>query len=287
MLARSNRKQIMNPLEIGVCGWSIDRHDAVQGIQYAAKELKLSLVQIGFFTERAVKEAAPEMILRAAQEAGVEIVSPFLAFEKEDYSTIQRIAETGGYGFDEQYEARLALTGDVARIAEAMGCDSISVHAGTIPADRAQAMYGRLLGRVREVADMLADHKLALLIETGREPADVLARFIEEVDRTNVGVSFDAGNFVIYGTDDPAKSVAKLQRFVRNVHMKDAGASSQPGVAYGGPASLGAGDAQIPRVLNKLRATGYAGPVMVEANTRALGMEALKRGIDYLRSMLV
>jgi sugar phosphate isomerase/epimerase len=277
----------MSPLELGVCGWSIDRNDMVKGIQYAAKELNLSLVQIGFFTERAVKEAVPETILRAAQDAGVGVVSPFLAFEHEDYSTIQRIAETGGYGLDEQYDRRLALTGDVARIATALGCDSVSVHAGTIPVDPAQAMYGRLLGRVREVGDMLAGYRLALLIETGREPAGVLARFIEELDRTNVGVSFDPGNFVIYGSDDPAKSVAKLRRFIRNVHMKDARASAQPGVTYGGPASLGAGDAHIPSVLSRLRTAGYAGPVMLEANTRALGMETLERGIEYLRSMLV
>ena len=276
----------MKATKIGVCTWSISRHDVVSGIEYAASKLALRIAQVGFFTERSVRTADPTAIARAARLADVEIISPFVAFDREDYASIGRIAVTGGYGFDEEYALRLELTREAAQLAAALQCESISVHAGTVPDDPAEAMHGKLVERVREVADLLHEHDLRLLIETGREPARVLARFIDAVERDNVGVNFDPGNFVIYGTDDPAQAVRTLKDRIHNVHMKDAAASPNPGVSYGGPAALGAGDARIPRVLENLRATGYAGPLIIETDTRRLGMEALQNAVGYLRSTL-
>jgi L-ribulose-5-phosphate 3-epimerase len=276
----------MEASKIGVCTWSIARHDVVRGIEYAASKLTLRVAQVGFFTEQSVRTADPIVIARASRRLGVEIISPFVAFEREDYASIERIAATGGYGFDEEYALRLELTRQAARLASALECASISAHAGTVPEDPAEAMYGKLVERVREVADLLREHDLRLLIETGREPARVLARFIDAVGRDNVGVNFDPGNFVIYGTDDPAQAVFPLKDRIDNVHMKDAAASADPGVSYGGPAALGAGDARIPRVLKDLRAAGYSGPLIIEADTRRLGMEALQNAVDYLRATL-
>ncbi len=273
-------------LPIGVCGWCIDRHDPRGSIQVAGRDLGLRVVQIGFFTRDSVRNANTAAIVEAARAADATLAGAFVAFEGEDYSSITRIAETGGFTPDEAYAPRLAVTRSVADLAAAAGCPSLSVHAGTVPTDFSSPAYRSLVARVREVADAVAARGLRLLLETGRESADALLRFIDTADRSNVGVSFDPANFIIYGTDDPVTAVTKLRDRIELVHVKDAVRSSQPGVDYGRPAPLGAGDVQIARVVSKLRATGYRGPLLIECDTREAGLDAIRNAADYLRTLV-
>ncbi len=273
-------------LPIGVCGWCLDRHDPRRSVEVAGRDLGLRVVQIGFFTQDSVRNANPAAIVEAARAADVTLVGAFVAFEGEDYSSISRIAETGGFTPDEAYASRLAVTRSVADLAAAAGCLSLSVHAGTTPTDASSANYAKLLVRLREVADIASQRGLRLLLETGRESADALLRFIDTADRSNVGVSFDPGNFIINGTDDPVAAVTKLRDRIELVHVKDAVRPSRPGVDYGRPAPLGAGDVQVARVVSKLRATGYHGPLLIECDTRESGLDAIRNAADYLRTLV-
>ena len=137
------------------------------------------------------------------------------------------------------------------------------------------------------MADELAElDDLRLLLETGRESAEVLLGFLHAVGRSNVAVNFDPANFVALGTDDPARAVSQLKGFIENVHMKDATCSEQPGLEYGRPTPLGLGDAAIPRVVSKLRATGYTGPLLIERSGGASDLETIRHAVSYLRSLL-
>ena len=271
---------------IGVCGWCLDRHDARRSIEVAGRDLGLRFTQVGFFTEQAVRSADAAAIVEAARTADVTLVGAFVAFEGEDYASIARIAATGGFMPDDSYPSRLAITRAVADLAAVLRCPSLSVHAGTVPPDVTSPAYTKLLDRVRKVAEYAAERGLRLLLETGREPADVLLRFIDAVDRINVGVNFDPGNFIIYGTDDPVAAVTNLKGWIELVHLKDAIRSTRPGVDYGRSASLGAGDVQIARVVSKLRAIGYRGPLLIECDTSKTGLDAIRNAIDYLRTLV-
>lgn len=277
---------MIGDLTLGVCGWCLDRHDVPRSIEIAGRELQLPAVQIGFFTSRAVREADPEHIGSLAQAVGVTLVGAFVAFEGEDYSSIARIAETGGFLAEPVWAQRLSVTHDVIGIAADSGCPSVALHAGTIPTDRGSALFAKLVARVQETADCCAKRGLRFLLETGREPAETLLAFLGAVDRPNIGINFDSGNFVVYGTDEPASTVAKLRGRIDLVHLKDAFRSTKPGVEYGKPAPLGQGDVQIARVVSKLRATGYRGPLLIECDTRDVGLEAIRHAAEYLRSLL-
>ena len=307
-------------MEVGVCSWSIDRHDMLRSIRLAGTEIGLRLVQIGFFTEEAVRRADADRIRRTAEDSGITLTSSFIAFEGEDYSSMTSIAETGGYALDEAYPHRRAITAEVADLSAAIGCGAVAVHVGTIPEDpdsleqtavscsappfhpplargerggsarhaktENALVHRKLVVRVGEVADLLAERKLRLHLETGREPADVLRAFIDAVGRPNVGVNFDAGNFVVYGTDVPARAVSRLKGLIENVHLKDALRSARPGTEYGQPAHLGAGDADIPGVIGSLRSSGYRGPVLVECGSRHAGVDAVRSAVAYLHRLL-
>jgi sugar phosphate isomerase/epimerase len=276
----------MKKPRIGICSWCIDRHDVLPAIQVAGGELDVRVVQLGFFTAAALEQAKADTIRETARAAKVSLAGVFIGFEGEDYSSIDRIAATGGYAPDDLYAERLVLTRDAASLAASLGCPCVAVHAGTMPSDHTSPLHIKLVHRTRDVADVLAEHGVRLLLETGRESIDTLLGFMAGVDRENVGVNFDPGNLVIYGTDEPADAVAKVSGRVDIVHVKDAKRSARPGIDYGQPMPLGTGDAQIPRVLGKLRATGYDGPLLVEIPARGSDLQRLRGAIDYLHSLL-
>lgn len=270
---------------LGVCSWSLDRGDLFVALRLAA-EIKLPLVQLGLFTEQIIRAADPDGLRTAAAACGVTIHSTFVAFEREDYSSIAAIAATGGYMDDTEYPHRLDMTRRMADINVALGCGALAVHVGTIPPDASGTDYRKLAARTHEVGALLDQRGLELWIESGREPADVLIGFVKQLSLPNVRINLDPGNFVVYGTGDPPQLIAALMPLLSGVHMKDGLKSAKPGLEFGKPAPLGVGDAQIPRVLSKLRALGYGGPLFLEMSGRDDHRAALAGAADYLRSLM-
>lgn len=276
----------MNTSQLGLCSWSIDRHNVIRGITAADKEFGVPNVQIGFFSSEALRETDADAIRSAAEAAGVTLCGVFVAFEGEDYSSIERIAVTGGLLPNDACETRLALIRRAASLAAKLSCPSIGIHAATIPSDTSSSVYMKLVERVRQAADIAQESGLRLVLETGREPAHVLGEFVTSLDRTNVTIGLDVGNFVIYGTDDPVRSVKTLAKHIDLVHIKDAFQSNAPGVEFGKRAPVGEGDARIARVLSKLRVGGYTGPILLEASASANSQSEIRAALDYLRTML-
>lgn len=271
--------------QIGICGWTLDRGDALRSIELAAAG-GFGALHLGFFSEAAVRGADASALGVAAARWGVRVVSTFAAFEREDFTSIAHVAASGGYMSDAEWPHRLEMTRRVGEIAASLGCPSVAVHAGTVPRDVESAAYVKLRDRTREAADVLGSVGLRLLLETGRESAAAVRGFIDAIGAGNVGINFDPGNFVVYGADDPVRAVGVLGDVMDVVHVKDARGSGVPGVSFGRPAPLGSGDANIPRVLSKLRIAGFGGPLLIEENTRALGMESVPAAKEYLSSML-
>lgn len=276
----------MTALTLGVCSWAIDRHDIRRAIEVAGTVPGLQAIQVGFFTERAVRTADPMAIAKTARDAALSLTSLFLAFEDEDYGSIHRIAETGGLGWDEAFDSRLAIIHDVAALSAEMGCRAVAMHIGTIPRDSGHRVYHNLLARTRITADLLSEKNLALQLETGRESAATLLQFLLEVDRPRIGVNFDPGNFVVYGTGHPVDAFVHLQHHIEVVHLKDAVDGRRPGVDFGHPAPLGTGGACIARIIGRLRALKSAAPLLIECSRRDAGEETVRLATDYLNSML-
>ncbi|MCH7594949.1 MAG: sugar phosphate isomerase/epimerase [Planctomycetes bacterium] len=273
-------------MAIGVCGWCLDRFDAVRSIELAGKELDVPLIQLGFFNREVIAQADGKRLAAAAEACGVHIVGVFVAFEGEDYSSIAAIAQTGGFMPDEPYETRLAATCKVGELAVSLGCGAVALHAGTVSTDVKSRGYATLLARVGETADRLMKLGARLLLETGRESAETLTNFIDALDRSNVGVNFDAANFVIYGTDEPLSALLRLRKRIECVHLKDAVRSHDPGVEFGQSTSPGLGDTGVARLVSKLRAQRFTGPLLVESSGSNSGIDAVRESLAYLRTLL-
>lgn len=266
----------MQPLELGICSWSIDRHDPVTAIKRARTDLDLGVVHVGFFG----KVAPADEIAAAMQSANVELSATFVAFTGEDYSSIENVAATVGFNHNESVEQRFALLQEAIDASAVLNVDTLAMHIGTVTQNAIN-----LREHTQRAADMCTEKQITLLAETGPESADDLKSFIESLDRPNVAINFDVGNFIMYSTGDPVAAVTTLRNHIKHVHLKDATESANPGTDWGKPAPLGTGDASLPRAISKLRARGYSGPLILERTAKDGNLAPIKEDLDYLRSM--
>ncbi|HSW45935.1 MAG TPA: sugar phosphate isomerase/epimerase family protein, partial [Phycisphaerae bacterium] len=251
----------MKSLRIGVCSWSLAIPDLRRTLATVKEELGLGVVHLGFFDDTYRKR---DEVIRIVKDSGVEVSATAAGFAGEDYATIQRIATTGGYLPDDDWDSRRVKTAAVADLTRDLGVNQLSTHVGFVPHDTKDPKYAVMVDRIKTVADILGERGLTMLMETGQESARDLLTFMAAVGRPNLAVNFDPANMILYGVGSPAEAVGQLKDHVAHVHMKDANASNKPGVDWGEEVVLGTGEADIPRIVSKLRAQGYTGPLVIE-----------------------
>ncbi|MEP0841336.1 MAG: sugar phosphate isomerase/epimerase [Phycisphaerae bacterium] len=273
----------MEPLQIGVCTWSLHIPDLSQTLLTIQERLGLRLIHLGFFDD-AYKN--PDALLKLVKDSGLEVSATCVGFAGEDYSTIQKIAATGGYLPDDDWEHRYAKTVAVADLTRQLGVELLSVHVGFVPHDRHEPKYAVMVDRVRRVADALGERGLTLVAETGQEKAADLIAFMDAVARPNLAVNFDPANMILYGVGDPVEAVGLLRERIAHVHMKDANWARNPMQEWGEEVVLGAGEADIPRVVSKLRSTGYRGPLIIEREAGNQRIADILEGKKLLESLV-
>lgn len=218
-------------------------------------------------------------------DAGITVVSGMFTPKGEDYTTPATIQKTGGVVPDEHWQANLEAFRKTAQATKAMGLSQVSFHAGFIPEDD-QAVHDKLVGRLRELGDLLKSEAGAdLLLETGQETADALDRFLAEVDRQSVAVNFDPANMILYGMGDPIAAAEKLALRIRQAHIKDATSPPEPG-AWGSEVAVGTGEVNWDAFLKALDAGGFAGDLVIEREAGDDRIGDIKQAAAYVPQFL-
>lgn len=214
------------------------------------------------------------------------IVTVFAAYEGEDYADIPTVQRTVGFVPPATREARERRTIEVSDFARILGVGSIACHIGCVPEDPAHPDYVGVRDAVRRICDHAMRHRQTFALETGQEPAAILLRFIEDVDRPNLRINFDPANMILYGSGDPIDALRVVGRLVVSVHAKDGDwpPPHTPG-ALGTERPLGQGAVGMQRFVAALREIGYTGPLNVEREVEnqqerlrdiAMGLELLR-----------
>jgi L-ribulose-5-phosphate 3-epimerase len=218
---------------LGVCSWSLQPADPDDLLAKLAA-VGLSSVQLalkpfhggGLLGPRGwdLKDTA-----RRLADAGVTVRSAMYATRGEDYSSLESIKATGGVRSDEHWTANLALAEDDAKRCRQLGVGLVTFHAGFLPHERNAPLRAVMLDRLRQVVDRFDDQGVRVGFETGQESADTLLGVLAELDRPRAGVNFDPANMLLYGMGDPVDALRRLLPHVRQVHVKDALTSAEPG----------------------------------------------------------
>ena len=251
----------LKKMEVGVMFWA--EPDAAETIR-RVKSAGVRCGQLGIPGGMPLVGAAKSW--RAALEAGqFTVVTVFASYEGESYADIPTVQRTVGFIPASTRAEREARTNELSDFAAELGVGSIACHIGFVPEDEAHPDYIAVREMVRRVADHAAAHQQTFALETGQEPAEVLLRFLRDVNRPNLRINFDPANMILYGTGDPIEALGVLAPYVLSVHCKDGDwpPAGQPG-ALGTERPLGEGAVGIERFLAKLKQIGYIGTLNIE-----------------------
>jgi sugar phosphate isomerase/epimerase len=183
---------------------------------------------------------------------------------------------------------RVARTKAVSDVARSLGLESVACHIGFVPEDPKEALYTEIRDVARDLCDHCGNNGQSFTLETGQEPARVLLRFIEDVDRPNLRINFDPANMILYGTGDPIEALDVLAKRVLSVHCKDGDwpPRDEP-LALGEERPLGDGSVDFAKFLAKLKEIGYRGVLTIEREGVDEDRQAadIRKGIALLQKL--
>ncbi len=276
----------MKAFDIGVCSWSLKQPDLPSACRVAKQDLGLALIQLGFFSTDVLDESKDDAVLQGVRASGIEVSATCIGYAGEDYSSIAKIAQTGGYLPDDCWDERFKLTVRVRDITVKLGVKMLATHIGFVPHDPGASQYAVMVDRLKKVTDALGEKGITLVMETGQEPPEALVGFIKAVGRPNIRVNFDPANMILYGVGKPTEAVDVLKDYISHFHAKDATWSSSPGKEWGAEVVLGTGEANIPEIVRKLRAYGFAGPLVIEREAGDTRIADVQTAIKLLKSLV-
>jgi sugar phosphate isomerase/epimerase len=274
--------QNVNPLEPGVMFWA--GRDSVA----AMKALGVRCGQLGIPGDMKLTDAAAEQWKSDLDREAFSLVTVFAAYNGESYADIPTVERTVGFIPRATRAEREARTLEIADFAARVGAPGIACHIGFVPEDAADPDRVAVRDVVRRVCDRAARHSQTFALETGQEAADVLLRFIKDVDRPNLRINFDPANMILYGTGEPVAALRTLASHVISVHCKDGDwpPAGMPG-ALGCERPLGKGSVGIPRFVATLREIGFRGTLNVEreAENQEERLRDMAEAVGLLRSL--
>ena len=253
--------QGLEDLEIGLMFWA--RPDARETLR-RVKSFGLRAGQLGFPGHLPLESAAErwDEALTAEHFTAIAAVCSYVG---EDYADIPTVQKTVGLVPPGTRAERVARTKAVSDVARSLGLESVACHIGFVPEDPKAALYAEIRDVARDLCDHCGNNGQSFTLETGQEPARVLLRFIEDVDRSNLRINFDPANMILYGTGDPIEALDVLAKRVLSVHCKDGNwpPRDQP-LALGEEQPLGDGSVDFAKFLAKLKEIGYRGVLTIE-----------------------
>ncbi len=254
-------KKTKSSKRVAVCSWSLQPSSPADLVakltQTGIRRVQLALDPLR--DTPAVWGDAPQQ-LRAA---GCEIVSGMLGCVGEDYSTLDSIRVTGGLAPDHTWEQNLKNIRATAALAKTLGLRLVTLHAGFVPDQEADPVFGKMVDRLRAAADAFAAEKILMGLETGQETAPALRHLLTTLQRENVKVNFDPANMLLYAKGNPIEALTVLGPYICQVHIKDARRTRTPGT-WGDEVPAGSGEVDWPKFFATLKQVGFKGDFVIE-----------------------
>ena len=267
---------------LGVCSWSL-RPEGPEDLCRQVREIGLSEIQIALdpLRDGTWDEAGT---VRCLAESGLKLRSGMMGMEGEDYTTLESIRDTGGVRPDLHWAKNLADAQANAQLARRLGLDLVTLHAGFLPETRGDPERTTMLERLRDLVDAFDAEGVNVAFETGQETAETLLDVLDELNRPVAGVNFDLANMILYGTGDPVAALDSLAPHVRQIHVKDATATAEPGT-WGTEVPVGDGDVVWPAFLDIVSNKLPGVDMMIEREAGEDRVGDMRRARDLIREL--
>ena len=272
------------PERVGVCSWSWHADMKTVASEMDRAGVKGIHLALGPFIapdnrHGAAEDAATWAFIKEKVAKGEwTVMSTMIGTVGEDYSTLETIRKTGGIVPDATWAANQKIVTRGAQLTKELGCPYLSTHAGFLDESDPVA-YKKYLSRVRWMRDECAKYGVTLILESGQETAEDLAKFMPQVK--GVGINFDPANMILYAKGKPMEAVKVLLPWIRQVHVKDAVETKVPGT-WGTEVPWGEGEVGGDAFLAELEALGYRGNYVVEREGGDKRVAEIAQAVDQL-----
>jgi L-ribulose-5-phosphate 3-epimerase len=258
-----------------------DPHETLREL----KQMGVSAGQLGVAGDYNLKGAAAQW-KRAIEDEAFIIKTVFAAYTGESYSDVATVQSTVGFIPKSTRGEREKRTYQISDFARDIGVKSIACHIGFVPHDPSDPEYGAARELVRRIADYAQKNGQSFALETGQEPAEILANFIRDVGRPNLTINFDPANMIMYGSGDPIAAFSALFPQVESVHCKDGEWPVKEG-ALGVEKRLGDGAVGMEQFINKVKQLGYTGILAIEREVEDPEQRKrdLRHGVELLQRL--
>lgn len=282
MASSESRQSFLNRL--AVCSWSL-RPGAPAALAAQLLAIGITRTQLDLDPLRENAAVWGELPARFA-DAGIQVVSGMFRTAGEDYTSLETIRRTGGLVPDATWDTNWHNLQLTARIASQLGIEIVMTHAGFLPHAPEDPAFAKMLGRMRQVARLFADHGLTLCCETGQESAAALVSFLDHLGEANVAVNFDPANMLLYNNGDPITALRTIGHRVKSCHLKDAIVTQTPGT-WGREVPIGAGQVAWPAFFTTLAAIDYGGFFCFEREAGAARGADITAGREFVENLLL
>lgn len=275
----------INP-RMALCSWST-QSDMPQDLIHNIKQTGLTNIQLALgplLSDKQVWADTPAMLA----DAGIQTISGMFGCVGEDYSTLDTIRKTGGMIQDDKWDQNWANVQRVAPLAQSIGIEMVSGHAGFLPPSKDDPNFDKLATRLTQVASCFADHGLTLIFESGQETAPTLNQFLDELasrGATNVGINFDPANMILYNMGDPVESVIALGTRVKQIHIKDALRTKVPGT-WGQEVAVASGHVDWPAFIKALDQINYVDHLVIEREAGDQRLADIQTAAQFITNLL-
>ena len=266
LLATGCVSSTIAPERIGVCSWSWQLPMKGVAEKMADNEIKGIHLALGPFIAPDKRHGAAEsadalqFVKDKIAKGEWVLMSTMIGTVGEDYSTLETIRKTGGIVPDANWAANQKIVTAGAKLTKELGCKYMSTHAGFLDESN-EAALKKYVERVSWMRDECAKYGVTLILESGQETADDLAKFMAMVP--GIGINFDPANMILYAKGKPMAAVKTLYPWIRQVHIKDACETKVPGT-WGSETPWGQGEVGGKAFVAELEALGYKGNYVVE-----------------------
>ena len=251
---------------IGVCSWSYQRPLREVAAEMAKIGVKgIDLARTPFVApdgRHGVEEGEEALAFAKAQFASGawRLFATMISFPQEDYSTLDTIRKTGGVVPDDCWPRNREIAAAAAELSGTLGAPYMLFHAGFLDESN-PAAYAAYVERVSFVRDACAKAGVQLILESGQETAEDLARFLRDVP--GLYVNFDPANMILYGKGRPMEALETLVPWIRKIHVEDADATAVPGT-WGTERPWGEGQVGGAAFIDALNGLGFTGNLTIE-----------------------
>ena len=251
---------------VGICSWSwrLPMKGVAEEMEKAGvKGIQLALGPFIAPDERhGAAEGAETLEFVTAKIASGEwkLMSTMVAAVGEDYTTLETIRKTGGIVPDQNWEANKKIVSAGAKLTQELGCKYMLMHAGFLDESDPVAL-AKYVERVSWMRDECRKYGVTLILESGQETAEDLAKFMAKVP--GLGINLDPANMILYGKGKPLEALRILRPWIRQIHVKDARFTKVPGT-WGEEVPWGDGEVGGKEFVKALERCGFRGNYVVE-----------------------